>query len=240
MSHRHIVIARRMENVPNAWGRVDFDGATWRDSGMVLAQSPARAVVAQTALKALIDGALTDLAEADLTIASRTAMEIVARGNPASLNIPSDASALILCPIGRPGAAHQADHWCPVFIQPAQGICKPLLDKVFVQKRLPVVLREMLTREDIAARCALHDRRELWVRRDLTAAQMCPAEIEPYIAKPVDSSADTAIIERQQQKARSERARGAGQRSVEAGKADRAAAAEYSAKQAKARASQQK
>ena len=158
-------------------------------------------------------------------------LDLIARGAPSSLNVPRAASVLVLCPVGRDGAEHTSQLWCPVIV--AGGRCNALLDKSFVAKKLVETLKEMFTADDIKSRNSLHDLRELWVRHDLTAAKLCPSQITPYtapVADPASEEAATTRAEREAAKAKHARTKAASRKSAEASTFNKAAGKKFAAK----------
>lgn len=238
---RHILIARRKSGMPSSWGRADWDGQKWFDAGEALEAGGGtagfRATIVQTNLRALLDTAIGELGSANLTLAPRLLLDLITRGAPSSLNVPRAASVLVLCPVGRDGAEHTAQLWCPVMV--SGGRCNALLDKSFVAKKLVETLKEIFTADDIKSRNSLHDLRELWVRHDLTAAKLCPDQITPYrapVADPASEEAAATRTEREAAKAKHARTKAASRKSAEAGEHNKKAGVKFAEAQAKRRA----
>ena len=237
---RHILLARRQHNLPATWSRCDWNGA-WFDSSAVL-DSPGgyshRASVVQSNLKALIDTALAELGDsADLTVSPRVYLDILGRGDPQNLNVPRNASVLLFCPTGQPGAEHAGDLWCPVLVQ--NGTCHALVKQSFVGKKLSEELKALFTADDIRSRNSAHNFSEIWVRRDLTAAVLCPNEIKPYVQPGVDPASEEAAKtreEREAAKAKHARTKAASRKSAEAGAHNKASGEKFAKQEAARRA----
>ena len=238
---RHILIARRQPNLPSIWGRLDWNGGCWFDSSAVLeggGGNSHRASMIQSNLRALVDVAVQELGDsADLTLSPRVYIDVIGRGNPGNLNVPRGSSVLLFCPTGQPGAEHAGDLWCPVLVQ--AGTCHALLKQSFVGKKLKEELTKLFTADDIRSRNSAHDLRELWVRRDLTAAALCPDQIKPYVQPDVDPAREEAAKTREERitaKAKHERTKKASRKSAEAGAHNAAAGKTFAAAEARRRA----
>lgn len=239
---RHVLIARRQHNLPATWGRCDWNGA-WFDSSAVLEAGGGnshRASIVQSNLRALIDTALGELGDnADMTVSPRVYLDVIGRGDPQNLNVPRNVSVLLFCPTGQPGAEHAGDLWCPVLVQ--NGTCRALVKQSFVGKKLSEELKALFTTDDIKSRNSLHNVSEVWVRRDLTAAALCPDEIKPYGPPAADPAGEEAAATRQEReaaKAKHARTKAASRKSAEAGTHNAKAGKEYAAQQARRRAQQ--
>jgi hypothetical protein len=236
MTRRHIVIARRLGSAaPHVWARADWDNG-WFDASTTV-EKGSRSVSVQSNLAALVEGALTELGEADLTLTPRSMSDVIERGDPAGLDVPLDSSLDVLCPLGREDAPHEADIWVRGLVQPSAGLVRLLLDKKFTEKRLIPEVKAILSADDLKERCRPHDNREFWIRRDVTAAMIDPAAVPPYAERPaLLEGAALTQAQRAEQRARADRARTASRKSAEASAFDKAAAKEFSEKQSAARA----
>ena len=215
----------------------------WLDAGLVNdGAGSQRAVVIQTSLAGLIKDAYSDLGNSDLTVSPRPLNGIIAAGDPGALDVPAHASLHVLVPIGRPGASFEQDIWTHAVVEPDRGTVNILPGKKFHIRRLEAELKSIFTEADLRERCRPHDVREFWIRWSVSAFDLSPKQVGTY-TPPDSTEADAREAERQEKQAkiaRAKRVKATSQSSAAAGEADRAAAAEYAARQERARAAAKK
>jgi hypothetical protein len=164
MSRRSILIARPDPALAHSWQSFVWQGGSWRP------------LPGASDLRSLVASAIPQLVEADLTITARRADDVLRRGDPASLDVPANGQALIVCPIRNWWMA--ADQWASVWVIPSRSFIRVQGDR-FVASQLQNKLREMLNEADLRERQLPHDRRELHVRHDLNALDLCPEAFPP-------------------------------------------------------------
>lgn len=239
---QHILIGRRSAAAPHMWARLTHNGAGWDSSDLVLDRGAHGASSVQHNLHALVAGAIDDVGRgADLTITSRCVNDLIA-ASPGSIDMPLGASGLVLLPMLE-GDGGETEVWVSALVNPsARQPVRILLDhdQRFVRKRLDVVLKSLLTKADLDERCQLHCRRELWVRRSVSAEFLAPDQvIKPRTVAaldPVIAEAEAQLAARQTKAVASAKTKRASQSSDAAMKHNKAAAAKYGKQEAARRA----
>lgn len=238
---KHILIGRRADSAPHMWARYDWDGTRWSTADLVLDRGSHGASSVQHNIHALVAGAIDDVGRgADLTIGYRCASDLIG-SDPRVFDVPLDASAVILCPLHE-GEPADAQIWTQVLVNPGSQnpvMVLPDADQRFVKKRLDVAVKALLTRADLDERCQLHCRRELWVRRGVSAELMAPDQVKPRPVAPPDPvivKAEEQMAERQSAAVRSAKAKRASQQSDAAMKYNAKAGNKFAEAQAKRRA----
>ena len=233
---RHVLIARLLEDVPHMWGRFDWDGAAWLNAS-VIRQTGERALDVQTSLRALVEDVIANAERgADLTISPRVGLELIQRGGPASIDVPEHASVELLLPLRAelPGVSAT---WTHALVTTESGVRLLTPASDFSGKRLGSELRSALTSADLKTRESLFDRRELWLRHDITAADLAPTAV-PTPTAPNTAEAEAIAIDREtaaKARVRAARTRAASHKSVQAAEANRRSAEEFASKQARRR-----
>jgi hypothetical protein len=160
---------------------------------------------------------------------TRLASDFVQRGSD-DFGLPSGYSAEVIAPLGQPGADHLKNILCPVLWRPSDGI-RTALDKRFSSQALYTELfSRLLTDAEIDRFSLISCKHELWLRLDTTAAQMCPADIPPYVDPKNAAEAEVQQQTREEAEAdkrRRARTKAASGKSADGMKFNRQAEADY-------------
>ena len=240
---KHILIGRRAADgaSPHMFGRYDWDGQRWGTADLVLDRGAHGASSVQHNVHALVAAAIGDIGRgADLTLTYRCVSDLI-NFVPGVFDVPFDSSAVILCPLHE-GEPADAQIWTQVLVNPGSQnpvMVLPDADQRFVKKRLDVAVKAILTKSDLDERCLLHCKRELWVRRGVSAELMAPAQVKARPVAPPDPvlvQAEEQMAARQVRAAATARGKITAKRSTDAIEFNKKSAAKFAKEQATRRA----
>ena len=238
---QHILIGRRSAGTPHMWARLSHNGTGWESSDLVLDRGAHGASSVQHNLHALVAGAIDDVQRgADFTLTSRSVNDLIGSG-PGSIDMPLDASGLVLLPMFE-GDGGETEIWVSALVSPsARQPVKILLDhdRRFVRRQIDIVLKSLLTKADLDERCLLHCKRELWLRRGVSAEFLAPDQVKPQTIAPPDPvlvQAEEQMAVRQVRTAAREKGKVTAKRSTDAIAFNKKAAATFAKEQAQRRA----
>lgn len=237
---KHILIGRRADSAPHMWQRLDWDGQRWTTADLVLDRGAHGASSVQHNIHPLAAGAIDDVGRgADLTITFRIVTDLIG-SDPRVFDVPFGASAILLMPLYQGNPADVL--WTQALINPSAREPVKILpdaDQRFVYRRLDVALKALLTKADLDERCQLHCRRELWVRRGISAELMAPEQVRAKPVAPPDPiliEAEAQMAERQVRVAAREKGKVTAKRSTDAIAFNKKSAEKYGKEQAGRRA----
>lgn len=170
----HTVLARQNAGLAHVWTRADWLGDRWS-----IAQQMSQS------LRALYDGLGGGLL-ADLTVSPRSIDEIISAA-PGEIGLPTGSTALIFMPILQLGADHVHDHWVPVVLEPGSGHYRALAEQNFVKKVLAERVRTAFEAAFESLSKHAHCRHEIWVRKNLSAAEQFRETWPDYVPKSGDA-----------------------------------------------------